>query len=1163
MVEDQQQARYYASSDEEDGLLDDDEEDMEQHPLYIKQEKDEEAVLLSNLDVIEISAMTRRTIFFCVLILMGGLGAAGLFFWYGYSEAVKDADDHFDRRSTELVRLMETKWVDYELTALATHEFCQRDNTTHVQFTEFYEYVVAAQLDVQSLQCARNVTNAQRPAIEAESEQYLKETYDYQDYQGFVGLVFDDTGIAAVPNKKQEPYYYIISRMEPFLGNEIAMNLDLKDDELEGKMKLELSWETKKPVLTNRLTTIQETDAAAYAVIIYHPGIPLTTDVPGEYQQATWTSLLVRIPSLLDRVGYLQEENLAIYMYNVLDDVGGREFLGAASFIVEEKGQPATVEYVDEIEFSALIDDHDSDRRLLKRVSIASGSWDVVVVPVDDTYDPSFPFIIFGSVMIFLIGMGVSFWMYSNMRRTVEIYRAKAQAEAERTIVTNLFPETVRERLVEGAKAKNELIRRRARRRKAKGSLNVSDHLTSEALFGSKPIADYYPAVTILCADLAGFTAWSSQREPSQVFSLLEVIYHDFDEVAKRRGIFKVETVGDAYVAAAGVPNYRDDHAVVIARFADNMLDHLHLLVNQLETTLGPDTGDLDIRIGIHSGPVTAGVLRGDKGRFQLFGDTMNMASRMESTAGAGNIQITAETAALLKVAGKGHWIVPRDGKVMVKGKGNLSTFWLKKHARAGSHVSSGGSLGSLDAQEWFPKEENAEKAKVERLVTWNVEQMCILVREIVARRDATRAAAAKGRKPARMPSLRKMSLDTASDSTETDVKLEDNVTPLEQVKDVIYLPPFDEAAFRSEVDAREVRIPSKVVGQLREFVTGIGSMYRANPFHNFEHASHVAMSVTKLLSRIVNPRQHNIEVSKTSPSAVTDVAASIHDHTFGITSDPLTHFAAYFSALIHDVDHPGVPNPVMMEEMPMVAENYKHKSVAEQNSVDLAWLLLRGDEYKEMCEFIFENADEMKRFRQLVINMVMATDVMDKELGALRKERWQKAFDEEYREFKSEDEDKNRKATIVIEHLIQASDVSHTMQHWHVYIRWNENLFMELYDAFRKGRIKNDPSEGWYKGEIGFLTYYVLPLAAKLDTCGVFGVTSDEFRIYASENLKEWTERGEEMVKKYLAKYEENEVKQETAPLRQNSMVNYTNTITIDEDEGEDGAVEEYENEP
>mmetsp|Transcript_17324 Transcript_17324/g.37811 ORF Transcript_17324/g.37811 Transcript_17324/m.37811 type:complete len:1145 (-) Transcript_17324:167-3601(-) len=1113
----------YASSDEED--IDD--EEMQQ-PLT--KEEDEEAVLLSNLDVIEISAMTRRTILFCVLILIGGLGAAGLFFWYGYSESVEDADDHFDRRSSELVRLMESKWIDYELTALATHEFCQRENATHVEFTEFYEYVLAAELDVQSLQCARNVTNDERPAIEAESEKYLKETYDYDGYKGFVGLVFDEAGIQAVPNKTQEPYYYIITRMEPFIGNEIAMNLDLKDDELEGRIKLESSWETKKPVLTNRLTTIQETDAAAYAVIIYHPGIPLSTDVPGEYQRATWTSLLVRIPSLLDRVGFLQEENLAIFMYNILDN-GGREFLGAASFTIEEKGQPAAVEYIDEIEFEDLIDDHDSDRRLIKRVSIASGSWDVVVVPIDNTYDPSFQFIIFGSCMIFLIGVGVSFWMYSNMRRTVEIYKAKAQAEAERTIVTNLFPETVRERLVEGAKAKNEIIRRRARRRKKNGNLGVSEHLTSEALFGSKPIADFYPAVTILCADLAGFTAWSSQREPSQVFSLLEVIYHDFDEVAKRRGIFKVETVGDAYVAAAGVPNYRDDHAVVIARFAENMLDHLRLIVNQLETTLGPDTGDLDIRIGIHSGPVTAGVLRGDKGRFQLFGDTMNMASRMESTAGAGNIQITAETAALLKAAGKEHWIEPREGKVMVKGKGNLSTFWLKKRSKGGSHVSSGGSLGSLDAQEWFPKEENAEKAKVERLVTWNVEQMCILVREIVARRDAKKAAQAAAAR-ARVPSLkpRKMSLDTASDNTETDVKDDDSATPLEQVKDVIYLPQFDEAAFRTEVDASEVHIPSKVVRQLREFVTGIGSMYRANPFHNFEHASHVAMSVTKLLSRIVNPRQHNIEASKTSPSAVSDVAASIHDHTFGITSDPLTHFAAFFSALIHDVDHPGVPNPVLMEEMPMMAENYKHKSVAEQNSVDLAWLLLMGDEYKEMCEFIFENVEEMKRFRQLVINMVMATDVMDKELGALRKDRWKKAFDEEYREFKSEDEDKNRKATIVIEHLIQASDVSHTMQHWHVYIRWNENLFMELYDAYRKGRIENDPSEGWYKGEIGFMDFYVIPLAKKLKDCGVFGVSSDEFLNNALSNRREWEERGQEVVAEMMERINREEQEFEAA---------------------------------
>merc|ERR1712232_1335487 len=74
-----------------------------------------------------------------------------------------------------------------------------------------------------------------------------------------------------------------------------------------------------------------------------------------------------------------------------------------------------------------------------------------------------------------------------------------------------------------------------------------------------------------------------------------------------------------------------------------------------------------------------------------------------------------------------------------------------------------------------------------------------------------------------------------------------------------------------------------------------------------------------------------------------------------------------------------------------------------------------------------------------------------------------------------------NRKATIVIEHIIQASDVAHTMQHWHIYVKWNERLYAEMYKAYVEGRSDTDPTKDWYKGEIGFFDYYVIPLAEKL----------------------------------------------------------------------------------
>lgn len=104
-------------------------------------------------------------------------------------------------------------------------------------------------------------------------------------------------------------------------------------------------------------------------------------------------------------------------------------------------------------------------------------------------------------------------------------------------------------------------------------------------------------------------------------------------------------------------------------------------------------------------------------------------------------------------------------------------------------------------------------------------------------------------------------------------------------------------------------------------------------------------------------------------------------------------------------------------------------------------------------------------------------------------------------------------RCTIVLEHIIQASDVSHTMQHWHIYCKWNRRLFQEMTMAYRQGRMGKDPSEFWYHGEIGFFENYVIPLAKKLKECQVFGVSSDECLDFASSNMREWKEKGQEIV--------------------------------------------------
>jgi hypothetical protein len=271
--------------------------------------------------------------------------------------------------------------------------------------------------------------------------------------------------------------------------------------------------------------------------------------------------------------------------------------------------------------------------------------------------------------------------------------------------------------------------------------------------------------------------------------------------------------------------------------------------------------------------------------------------------------------------------------------------------------------------------------------------------------------------------------------------------------------------------------------------------MYPNNHFHNFDHASHVAMSVSKLMARIAS-----------DPS---------QGPMCGIVSDPLTQFTCVFSALIHDVGHPGVPNTQLMLENPQLAAFYHGRSIAEQNSLDLAWGLLMDTQFSHLRHAIYQTDQERCLFRQLLVNSVMATDIMDKELKELRNMRWDKAFNENACEtfLEPPNDALNRKATVVIEHLIQASDVAHTMQHWQVYNKWNCRLFQEMHQAYRQGRAATNPGDFWYQAEMEFFDSYIIPLAKKLKDCGVFGVSGDEFLNFAVKNRLEWEQRGQELV--------------------------------------------------
>jgi class 3 adenylate cyclase len=269
------------------------------------------------------------------------------------------------------------------------------------------------------------------------------------------------------------------------------------------------------------------------------------------------------------------------------------------------------------------------------------------------------------------------------------------RAVASGAIVSSLFPSQVRDNIYKESAEKNK---------NTLASKNVDqenfDEINEGDLFASKPNAVLFPDTTIMFADMAGFTAWSSTREPVEVFELLEMVYRSFDVIASRRRVFKVETIGDCYVAVAGLPNPQQDHALIMVKFAEDCIEKISQVTATLAPTLGEDTTALMIRVGLHSGPVTGGVLRGEKARFQLFGDTMNTASRMETNGIIGKIHVSDATAKALTAKGKSHWLEPRSDKVAVKGKGELQTYWVSTRTSGSSGPRSSAESSNISEKE-------------------------------------------------------------------------------------------------------------------------------------------------------------------------------------------------------------------------------------------------------------------------------------------------------------------------------------------------------------------------------------------------------------------------------------------------------------------------------
>jgi hypothetical protein len=511
--------------------------------------------------------------------------------------------------------------------------------------------------------------------------------------------------------------------------------------------------------------------------------------------------------------------------------------------------------------------------------------------------------------------------------------------------------------------------------------------------------------------------------------------------------------------------------AVVMARFALDCSQKMMALTRKLEASLGPDTADLGLRIGLNSGPCTAGVLRGERARFQLFGNTVNVAARMESNGMRGRIQASQATADYLISAGKGHWVKAREDLVEAKGKGKMQTYWINPKSNATAAGSSNGHTERAADVRSEGEDECKSGNKDDRLIDWNTHVLAQLLKHIVARRKQISSPP---------KSLKSMANE-----------IEDG-NVYDEFKETIYFPEF----IGGKELADTVDLDSVVISQLREFVASIADLYSSVPFHAFAHASHVTISMVNMFNHIVAP---------------TDVAQEAVDRTHSIVSDPFAKFACLFAALIHHVDHPDVPNGQLVKEKQDIASVYKGKSIAEQHSMDCAWNLFTSAAFDELRHTLCETDEEIHLFRQMVVNLVVATDLFDSDLNQVRDDRWHQVVG--VSDSSKDPSYFNRKATVTLELMVQASDIGHVLQHWNIYRKWNTRFFEETYAAFLAGRSEKDPSDGWYEGELWFFDNHAIPLAKKLMGLGVLSASSNEYLECAQKNREEWAERGHQEV--------------------------------------------------
>jgi class 3 adenylate cyclase len=398
--------------------------------------------------------------------------------------------------------------------------------------------------------------------------------------------------------------------------------------------------------------------------------------------------LLTESRNLLDRIDAIVDFSRA--QDGAADDHNGADAVVAG--LIRTLRTDSETDRTTEVGRILVVDDNESNRDLLGRRLVHEGH-DVVLAEsgrkaLDILTRENFDLILLDLLMPDMNGIevlerlkrderlhGVPVIMISGLSETEAVIRCiEAGAEDYLPKPFNLVLLRARinaclERKRWREREQNYLSRLKAERDRSEALLRniLPDPIVKRLNAGELTIADSFTEVSILFADLVNFTATAARMTPERLVGKLNRIFTGFDKLAMQFGVEKIKTIGDAYMAVAGLPAPRSDHAEAVAHFAIGMLDVI------AEENAADRATPFELRIGIHTGPVVAGVIGQHKFIYDVWGDTVNIASRLESTGIPGRIHISEATQRSL--AGRFH-VEPR-GLVELAGRGNATVFFL------------------------------------------------------------------------------------------------------------------------------------------------------------------------------------------------------------------------------------------------------------------------------------------------------------------------------------------------------------------------------------------------------------------------------------------------------------------------------------------------------